>query len=145
MPGKHRAESTSVTPWRPTGQPWTPIVSESPFDRTWMEHAACVGKPSEWFFPEDGEWYEEARETCAGCPVRLRCLETAVAAGGAVSFGGYGMWGGLSPRERRSLRRGKMPRCGALYNGDRTHMRCQLGAGHDGGHVYYIEQEEAGE
>ena len=49
-------------------------------------------------------WYrrgseEEAKAVCGGCPVRIECLEYAVA-----SDEEYGIWGGFDPGERRLLR-----------------------------------------
>ncbi|MGX5653675.1 WhiB family transcriptional regulator [Geodermatophilus nigrescens] len=47
---------------------------------------------------------QEAKEGCGGCPVRSECLEYAL-----TSNRKYGIWGGLSERERRRLqRRGKV-------------------------------------
>ena len=42
----------------------------------------------------------EAKEVCKGCVVRGDCLEYALANGEK-----FGIWGGLSERERRRLRR----------------------------------------
>jgi WhiB family redox-sensing transcriptional regulator len=70
-------------------------------DDSWRKDAACRGKPTATFFPERGP--EEklavaaAKEICASCPVRRRCLE----AGMSES---RGIWGGLTPPERRRLR-----------------------------------------
>lgn len=41
---------------------------------------------------------EQARAICAGCPVREACLAAGIAED-------HGIWGGLTPRERRVLRR----------------------------------------
>jgi WhiB family redox-sensing transcriptional regulator len=43
-----------------------------------------------------------AKEVCAGCGVRLHCLAYAIAANPEE-----GVWGGLSPSERRVLRRAR--------------------------------------
>jgi WhiB family redox-sensing transcriptional regulator len=40
-----------------------------------------------------------AKQVCAGCPVRQRCLDHAVATDER-----YGIWGGLDQDERRMLR-----------------------------------------
>lgn len=64
--------------------------------------AACAGAPVDLFFPDptrpDARDTEQARAICAGCPVREACL----AAGMAEK---HGVWGGLTSRERRVLRR----------------------------------------
>ena len=41
-----------------------------------------------------------AKSICAACPVRQRCLEYAIAADER-----YGIWGGLTKDERRTVRR----------------------------------------
>jgi WhiB family redox-sensing transcriptional regulator len=50
------------------------------------------------FFPESEEAAEEAKEICAECPVRIACLEHALA-----SHERDGVWGGATERERRRL------------------------------------------
>tara|TARA_R110000772_G_scaffold168377_1_gene280160 strand:- start:469 stop:732 length:264 start_codon:yes stop_codon:yes gene_type:complete len=42
--------------------------------------------------------FRDARKLCAICPVQKECLEYAVIAEEA-----HGLWGGLSPKERRKL------------------------------------------
>jgi WhiB family redox-sensing transcriptional regulator len=59
-----------------------------------------MGVDPDLFFPERGASTREAREVCRGCVVRGDCLEYALA--NAEKFG---IWGGLSERERRRLRR----------------------------------------
>lgn len=51
-------------------------------------------------FGDTSEFYNEAREICASCPVRLECLEFALARKER-----FGMWGGLTPIERRRIER----------------------------------------
>ena len=50
------------------------------------------------FFPERGQTAEPARQVCARCPVRQACLEYALS--NRIT---YGIWGGLTERERRPL------------------------------------------
>lgn len=69
-------------------------------DLTWREQAACKGVPQHIFFPEVGEQYKEARSYCVKCPVKKKCLSFAV-----VNDCTEGMFGGLTPRQRRSIRR----------------------------------------
>lgn len=66
----------------------------------WTEHAACRGLNPELFFPERGASTREAKEVCRGCVVREQCLEFALQNGEK-----FGIWGGLSERERRRIRR----------------------------------------
>lgn len=66
----------------------------------WRHSAACAGTDPEAFFPGRGRVAKAARRVCAACPVRRECLEHALASGER-----FGVWGGLSERERREARR----------------------------------------
>jgi WhiB family transcriptional regulator, redox-sensing transcriptional regulator len=71
-------------------------------DRAWQERANCLGVDPDLFFPERGASTREAKEVCRGCVVRVDCLEYALA--NAEKFG---IWGGMSERERRRIRRAR--------------------------------------
>jgi hypothetical protein len=71
------------------------------FAARWRELAACRGTDLEVFFPGRGESAGPARQVCAACPVRQPCLDYAISNRIA-----YGIWGGLTERERRALRSG---------------------------------------
>jgi WhiB family transcriptional regulator, redox-sensing transcriptional regulator len=71
-----------------------------PDGRSWQDEANCLGVDPDLFFPERGASTREAKEVCRGCVVRLDCLEYAL-----VNGEKFGIWGGLSERERRRLRR----------------------------------------
>lgn len=66
----------------------------------WTELALCAQTDPELFFPEKGGAIRAAKRICAGCPVRAECLADALAHDER-----FGVWGGLSERERRALRR----------------------------------------
>ncbi|MEM9036962.1 MAG: WhiB family transcriptional regulator [Actinomycetota bacterium] len=66
----------------------------------WWEQANCLGVDPDLFFPERGASTREAKEVCRGCVVREDCLEYALAKGEK-----FGIWGGMSERERRRIRR----------------------------------------
>ena len=66
----------------------------------WQERALCAQTDPEAFFPEKGGSTREAKRVCTGCDVRAECLEYALAKDER-----FGIWGGLSERERRKLRR----------------------------------------
>lgn len=66
----------------------------------WRRQAACRGVDPEVFYPVNDEDAEEAKEICAGCPVRQPCLEWALS-----DRERFGVWGGLTERERRRLLR----------------------------------------
>lgn len=73
----------------------------SDFDEDgWQHHANCLGVDPDLFFPERGASTREAKEVCRGCVVREECLEFALRNGEK-----FGIWGGLSERERRRIRR----------------------------------------
>lgn len=71
-----------------------------PADLSWQDYANCLGLDPALFFPERGASTREAKEVCAGCRVRDDCLEYAL-----VEVITHGIWGGLSERERRRVRR----------------------------------------
>ncbi len=67
---------------------------------TWQERALCAQTDPEAFFPEKGGSTREAKKVCLGCDVRGDCLEYALAHDER-----FGIWGGLSERERRRLKK----------------------------------------
>lgn len=67
---------------------------------TWWQQANCLGVDPDLFFPVRGESAAEAKEVCRGCTVRAECLEFAL-----VNGEKRGIWGGLSERQRRTVRR----------------------------------------
>ena len=71
-----------------------------PDDHAWQDRANCLGVDPDLFFPERGASTREAKEVCRGCEVRAECLEFALQNGEK-----FGIWGGLSERERRRIRR----------------------------------------
>lgn len=68
--------------------------------RSWQDFANCLGVDPDLFFPERGASTREAKEVCRGCVVREECLEYALGNGEK-----FGIWGGMSERERRRIRR----------------------------------------
>jgi len=66
----------------------------------WQERGLCAQTDPEAFFPEKGGSTREAKRICTGCEVRAECLEYALAHDER-----FGIWGGLSERERRKLKR----------------------------------------
>ena len=73
----------------------------SDIEEQWQERALCAQTDPEAFFPEKGGSTREAKRICLGCEVRDECLEYALAHDER-----FGIWGGLSERERRRLKRG---------------------------------------
>ena len=67
---------------------------------SWQERALCAQTDPEAFFPEKGGSTREANKVCVSCEVRAECLEYAL-----ENDERFGIWGGLSERERRKLKR----------------------------------------
>lgn len=76
-------------------------------EMAWRQFGACRGKPQEWFYPERGDSTAEAKAMCGICPVMQQCREW------GLKHERIGIWGGLSERERRRLRR----RAGVTFEG----------------------------
>jgi WhiB family transcriptional regulator, redox-sensing transcriptional regulator len=64
----------------------------------WRDSALCAQTDPEIFFPDKGESVTAAKRVCAACEVRAECLQEALDRGER-----FGVWGGLSERERRTL------------------------------------------
>ena len=64
----------------------------------WLTRAACRGLEGINFFPERGEDPRPAKAVCAQCPVRTECLNE-------FMDEPVGIFGGLSGRERRKIKR----------------------------------------
>ncbi|MDY6055342.1 WhiB family transcriptional regulator [Micrococcus sp.] len=98
------AEGAEPEPTRP-GLDWAPLpgVTVEPVEGelAWQVDALCAQTDPEAFFPEKGGSTRDAKRVCAACTVRAECLDYAMA-----NDERFGIWGGLSERERRRLRRG---------------------------------------
>lgn len=70
-------------------------------DLDWMDDGLCKETDPEMFFPPSGLSAADARKVCAECPVATRCLEYALTHNET-----FGVWGGVSERDRRKLKRG---------------------------------------
>lgn len=85
-------------------KPWIArelMASHSP--RDWIELAACAQTDPELFFPTGGQPGTEGKRVCMGCEVRNECLEYAITSPVFLD----GIWGGMTPTQRRELRRGR--------------------------------------
>ena len=69
-------------------------------EQDWQEQALCAQTDPEAFFPEKGGSTREAKRICMACGVRDECLEYALS-----NDERFGIWGGLSERERRKLKK----------------------------------------
>ncbi len=68
----------------------------------WRDYAICAQTDPEIFFPEKGGSTREAKKVCNSCDVREACLDYAL-----EHDEKFGIWGGLSERERRKLKKPK--------------------------------------
>ncbi|MDO5617501.1 WhiB family transcriptional regulator [Kocuria sp.] len=87
------------------GSIWQAVAGEYGTDGdegelAWQTDALCAQTDPEAFFPEKGGSTRDAKRVCEACPVRSECLDYAMAHDEK-----FGIWGGLSERERRRLRR----------------------------------------
>ncbi len=69
-------------------------------DMAWQDFANCRGADPDLFFPERGASTRTAKQICRECGVNDACLEFAI-----VSSEKFGIWGAMSERERRKIRR----------------------------------------
>lgn len=69
-------------------------------EQEWQDQALCAQTDPEAFFPEKGGSTREAKRICKACAVRDECLEYAL-----EHDERFGIWGGLSDRERRRLKK----------------------------------------
>ena len=83
------------------------MLEDDPFESfirwmrpAWQRDALCLEHPEVEFFIERGDSCAPAKAVCARCLVRTECLEYALA--NSIQ---HGVWGGLSGRERRGIRR----------------------------------------
>lgn len=67
---------------------------------SWEEASLCRETDPEAFFPEKGESALSAKRICNQCPVKSQCLKHAL-----DEDEPFGVWGGMTTRERRLLKR----------------------------------------
>jgi len=91
-----------VTPY--TVSPYLRMLPIEPVreDLAWMDLARCTEVDPEAWFPEKGGSTRPAKRVCLlSCEVRAECLEYALE---HEAVAAYGIWGGMSERERRRLK-----------------------------------------
>jgi WhiB family redox-sensing transcriptional regulator len=76
------------------------VLTEEDDALAWQGDALCAQTDPEAFFPEKGGSTREAKKICTTCEVKAQCLEYAL-----QNDERFGIWGGLSERERRKLRK----------------------------------------
>ena len=82
----------------------------------WLSEARCKGQPTAIFFADDNERgmklrrnERRAKQICWSCPVLEACRHYALSADEH-----YGIWGALTPSERRQVRAADSMRLGRL-------------------------------
>ena len=68
----------------------------------WQSDGLCAQTDPDVFYPEHGDKHaaQVAKRVCAECPVIKKCLTSALRWNEP-----YGIWGGMSPKERQELRK----------------------------------------
>lgn len=83
---------------------------------------ACAQTDPEAFFPEKGGSPREAKAVCGRCWVKDECLRYAMAHDER-----FGIWGGLTARERRRLKKAALQReLAAMQAADASHAASEL-------------------
>lgn len=116
-----------------TGQPLDSFSQPDPaptrtamalfIDQPWVDQALCAQTDPELWFPEKGGATHVAKATCAQCFVQAECLDYAL-----TTNERFGVWGGLSERERRALNPDRTiecahPRCDQLFTNEQARKR----------------------
>lgn len=91
--------------WASDGRPThTPPPSRTVLvvldDQRWRDRALCAETDPEAFHPENGGSTVQAKAICGRCEVRPECLDYALSRNER-----FGIYGGLSERERRKLKK----------------------------------------
>ncbi len=79
---------------------YDPEASNSEANMAWKQRGNCLGIDPDLFYPERGVSSANAKKVCKVCEVQLECLNYAIDNGEK-----FGIWGGMSERERRQVRR----------------------------------------
>lgn len=74
------------------------LTTQSSSEKSFYEDALCAQTHPEAFFPQKGHSSKAAKAMCARCEVITECLQLAI-----DNDEEFGVWGGLSARERRNL------------------------------------------
>jgi hypothetical protein len=115
----------------------------------WMERAACRSIGNDLFFATTQPDIDAAKQVCADCLTRARCLEVAL----AEEINMDGIWGGLTFDERAILRRQRpghratwaveLPREHGTERGYQQHRRYEppCAACKDAHYQHYLAQQ----
>lgn len=84
----------------PSGVSSIQPTDETPNEANWREFGECLQYFPEMFFPDKGESIKDAKVACGKCAVTAFCLQYALDTNQQS-----GVFGGLSPRERKKLQK----------------------------------------
>jgi len=97
-------------------------IPAMPHPPHWTHDAACTTHYADLWYPGAGDHAYEAKTICGTCPVRIECLQYAL-----DHTEKWGIWGGLTERERRRLTGGRHNRacreCGNPFTPHRPEHR----------------------
>jgi WhiB family redox-sensing transcriptional regulator len=97
---KNRNLITSVAQFALDNKNSSPYEQAIEKDLEWTEQALCAETSPEVFFPSMGGSITEAKKICKRCAVQAQCLTYAL-----ENSERFGVWGGLSDRERARIAR----------------------------------------
>ena len=96
----HDPQSVDASVWQAVAGLYSVSEGDAEGELAWQTDALCAQTDPEAFFPEKGGSTRDAKRVCEACPVSGQCLDYAMS-----NDEKFGIWGGLSERERRRLRR----------------------------------------
>lgn len=79
------------------------LATRTASDSGFFDAALCPQTDPELFFPDKGSSPKEAKSICGRCEVADRCLQWSI-----DNDMQFGIWGGLTARERRNLVAGRV-------------------------------------
>jgi len=91
--------SGRATTGRRAGTPDAPHDWQQDWEQDWASRGACRNTDPDALFVQ-GAAQNRAKLVCNGCPVRTQCLAEAL-----DNRTEFGVWGGMTERERRALLR----------------------------------------
>lgn len=119
----------------------------------WTGQAACAPKDPELWFSVKERDIEEAKTTCAACPVRQNCATRATELEGSLSHSyRFGIWAGKDTRERAESATGHQAshkaaqlraRILAMSHAEATHVATAVGCTPE--HVWRVRRLHAAE
>lgn len=123
--GLNRNNNPQAAQPEPESEPAAPVSLFKALARQgeWADEALCAQTDPESWFPEKGGSTLEGKRICQRCPVAAECLDYAL-----ENNERFGIWGGLSERERRKLTKAQRTipcpdGCGQMFETDTNAAR----------------------